>query len=83
MVVISAQPRFRVGTYNNGQPYEPARGRFAPRGRVEDRLRRCHAVVDLDREMPTAGDFIVRILREMKIRFYRLCQAWHNLYYAE
>ena len=71
MVVISAQPRFRVGTYNNGQPYEPARGRFAPRGRVEDRLRRCHAVVDLDREMPTAGDFIVRILREMKIRFYR------------
>ena len=71
MVAISRQPRFHVGTYNNGPPYQPARGRYAPRRQVEDRLRRSHAVVDLDREMPTTGDFTYRILREMKIRFYR------------
>ena len=71
MVVISRQPKFYVGTYNNGQPYQPARGRNAPRTQVEDRLRPSHAVVDLDREVPTAGDFSYRVLREMKIRFYQ------------
>ena len=34
-----ANPPFRMGTYNNGQPYVAARGRYAPRSRVEDRLR--------------------------------------------
>jgi site-specific recombinase XerD len=71
MVAISPRPRFRVGTYNNGQPYVQARGRYAPRKQVEDRQRRSHAVLDLDREMPTSGSFIHRILREMKIRFYQ------------
>jgi site-specific recombinase XerD len=33
-------------------------------------LRLSHAVVDLDGEQPTAGEFIGKILREMKIRFY-------------
>lgn len=61
---------FRVGTYNNGQPYIPARGRYAPRERVEDYLAPCHAVVDLPRHQPSAADFIRVIVREMKIRFY-------------
>ena len=55
---------------HTGQPYVVPRGRYAPRGRVEDRLRLSHAVVDLDGERPMPGEFIARILREMKIRFY-------------
>ena len=70
MIAPPQRPHFRLGTYNNGQPYVVPRGRYAPRGRVEDRLRLSHAVVDLDREKPTAGEFIARVLREMKIRFY-------------
>lgn len=70
MIAPSQRPQFRLGTYNNGQPYALARGRYAPRSRVEDRLRPTHAVVDLDDEQPTAGEFIARILRELKIRFY-------------
>ena len=71
MIARSRRPHFQLGTYNNGQPYVAARGRYAPRGRVEDRLRPSHAVIDFDQEMPTPGEFITRILREMKIRFYR------------
>ncbi len=63
-------PTFRVGTYNNGQPYIPARGRYAPRERVEDYLAPSHAVVDLPRQKPAAADFVRIIVREMKIRFY-------------
>ena len=63
-------PTFRVGTYNNGQPYIPARGRYAPRERVEDYLAPSHAVIDLPRQKPTAADFVRLIVREMKIRFY-------------
>ncbi len=70
MIAPPPRPQFRLGTYNNGQPYVVPRGRYAPRGRVEDRLRLSHAVVDLDGEQPTAGEFIGKILREMKIRFY-------------
>ena len=29
MVAISPEPKFHVGTYNNGQPYQPASGRYA------------------------------------------------------
>ena len=64
------RPTFRVGTYNNGQPYIPARGRYAPRERVEDYLAPSHAVIDLPRQKPTAADFVRVIVREMKIRFY-------------
>ena len=39
--------------------------------RRAERLRPSHAVVDLDREHPTAGEFMSRILRELKIRFYK------------
>ena len=70
MIAPPPRPQFRLGTYNNGQPYVVPRGRYAPRGRVEDRLRPSHAVVDLDRQRLPPGEFIARILREMKIRFY-------------
>jgi integrase/recombinase XerD len=70
MIALPAPRQFRVGTYNNGQPYIPARGRYAPREQVEDRLAPSHAVVDLQRQRPTAADFVRAIVREMKIRFY-------------
>ncbi len=60
-----------VATYANGRPYSPARGRYAERTAVEDYLDCEKAVVDLSGEQPTAGDFLRRILREMKIRFYK------------
>lgn len=61
----------RWGTYNNGLPYVPARGRYAPRQSVEDYYRSIsHAVVDLDGELPTRDEFLRKINREWKIRFY-------------
>ena len=51
-------PTFRVGTYNNGQPYIPARGSYAPRERVEDYLAASHAVINLPHQKPTAADFV-------------------------
>ena len=65
-----AAPRF-ANTYNNGQPYVPARGRYAPRRRLEDHLAMTHAVIDLDRERPSAEQFLQRIVREMRIRYYQ------------
>ena len=55
-------------TYCNGQPYQPARGRYAPRSRVEDFLQPNASVV-LGR--PNADQFVRLIVREMKIRFYQ------------
>jgi site-specific recombinase XerC len=63
--------RFRSGTYNNGQPYVPPRGRSAPRQPVEDRLAPSHAVIDLPCRQPSAAEFLQAIVRELKIRFYR------------
>ncbi len=62
--------RSRIHTYCNGQPYIPARGRYAPRVPVEDYVRLTHAVVDLDQIRPTADEFLRKIEREWKIRFY-------------
>jgi len=62
---------FRPGTYNSGQPYAPARGRYAPRLQLENRLAPCHAVIDLPQEQPTPDQFMRAIEREMKIRCYR------------
>ncbi len=70
MIALPPPRTFRVGTYNNGQPYIPARGRYAPRERVEDYLAPSHAVVDLPRQKPSAADFVRLIVRELKIRFY-------------
>ena len=70
MTALPPPRTFRVGTYNNGQPYVPARGRYAPRERVEDYLAPSHAVIDLPRQKPTAAEFVRVIVREMKIRFY-------------
>jgi len=61
---------FRINTYNNGQPYLPARGRQAPRLSVEDYRQLTHAVIDLDNEMPAADVFLRKIEREWKIRYY-------------
>ena len=54
--------------YANGQPYQPARGRYAPRSRVEDFLQPNASVVQ---GRPTADEFVRLIDREMKIRFYQ------------
>ena len=57
-------------SYIDGSPYRLAQGRYAPRGPVVDRLANSHAVVELDREQLAATDFLRRIVREMRIRFY-------------
>ena len=69
--MIASTRQFRTGTYNSGQPYVPARGRYAPRQAVDDYYRStAHAVVDLDRDRPTRDEFLRKIDREWKIRFY-------------
>ncbi|MDH3582868.1 MAG: site-specific integrase [Phycisphaerae bacterium] len=72
--------RVPVHTYNDGQPYRPARGRSAPRSAVEDRWGRPHAVVDLACGLVGPGEFVRRIVREMRIRFYRpkTVKTYHN-----
>ena len=57
-----------VSTYSNGKPYAPARGRYAPRARVEDQLTNVAPVVQ---GRPSAGEFLRKIVREMRIRFYQ------------
>lgn len=64
-------PRRWINSYNTGQPYAPARGRFAPRGAVEDDYALCEYVMDLDRELPTTDKFVRCIRRELKIRFFQ------------
>lgn len=68
-------------TYNNGKPYRPARGRYAPRASVEDHLAPARAVVQLDRQCPTAVLFIRQIVRELKIRCYKrkTIKTYHNV----
>lgn len=67
---MTAVQRRPVHTYVDREPYRSARGRYAPRGAVED-YRETHAVVDLDREPISADAFSQRIIRELRIRFYQ------------
>jgi len=67
MTVTSSIAR-RVSVYTNGQPYKPARGRFAPRAQVEDRLAVGSPVVQ---GRPTQGQFVRRVVDEMRLRFYK------------
>lgn len=64
-------PGARQGSYNDGEPFRPARGRYAPRAAIIDVTAATHAVVDLDREPMDARAFVRRIDRELKIRFYQ------------
>lgn len=57
-----------IPTYPNGRVYEQARGRYAPRSRVEDRLELSSSVVT---GCPTGDEFVLKIEREMRIRFYQ------------
>jgi hypothetical protein len=69
MVAMPVLRPLRIGTYNNGQPYMLARGRFAPRAKIGDRLSPASPVLDLSNERPTASVFVRAIIRELKIRF--------------
>jgi len=66
-MVTQSQPRRTFNTYNNGRPYKPPRGRYAPRDVLEDHVATCHPVVT---GRPTPEEFIREIQREMKIRCY-------------
>ncbi|MFK7735847.1 MAG: tyrosine-type recombinase/integrase [Pirellulaceae bacterium] len=57
--------------YPDGRPYSRPRGRYADQEPVVDKLDRRLAVVDLAKERPTAPEFLRRIERELKIRFYQ------------
>ncbi len=68
MDLPSSTPRQRpVHTYNNGQPYQISRGRFADRSRVEDAINRGHSIL---RGRPTSEEFLALVKRELKIRKY-------------
>ena len=69
--MVASNNQYTPGTYNDGQPDVPARGRYASRKELEDLLARSHAVVDLQRQCPTPAEFIKLIVREMKIRYYQ------------
>ena len=58
---------FPKHTYNNGQPYSPARGRRFPAADVQYRTRLVHPVVT---GKPGKQEFLDCIKRELKIRFY-------------
>jgi len=58
----------RAPWHCHGQPYAVARGRYAPRHRVEDRLQVVAPVV---KGCPTAQEFLEQIIRELRIRFYQ------------
>lgn len=57
-----------VSTYNNGQPYRPARGQLAPRKNVVDRYSTVHPIVS---GFPTIVQFHRAFVRELKIRCYQ------------
>jgi len=57
-----------VATYPDGRVCSPARGRHAPRHRVEDHIQVSASVVQ---GRPDADEFVRLIVREMKIRFYQ------------
>lgn len=59
------------GRYLDGTPHQPARGRHAPRQRVESLRDPTPWVIDLDRERASPAEFLRRVLREMKLRFYQ------------
>ncbi len=60
-------PRRRPGSLTIARA---ARGRYAPRDAIVDHLAE-EAVVSLARERPSAEEFLRRIRRELKIRFYQ------------
>lgn len=58
-------------TYVDGRLYRTVRGRHAPRAAIVDLAAPTHAVVELQRERIGADEFVRRIDRELKIRFYQ------------
>ena len=68
MIAPNSHSLPRASTYPDGRVYSPARGRFAPTARIEDRLELAAAVVQ---GYPQADEFLEKIVREMRIRFYQ------------
>ncbi|MBI3180505.1 MAG: tyrosine-type recombinase/integrase [Deltaproteobacteria bacterium] len=60
-----------IATYLSGEPYRLARGRYAPRPAIEDRMANTPLVVDPDAERPAAAAWIETITRELRIRYYQ------------
>ena len=56
-----------VHTYNNGQPYQIARGRDAPRSPLEGAVRKGHSILQ---GRPSTDKFLAVVKRELKIRKY-------------
>lgn len=56
-----------VHTYNNGQPYQIARGRLADRSRLEQSIHKGHSILQ---GRPTRDEFLAAVKRELKIRKY-------------
>ena len=70
-MVATSPYRTPPATYNTGLPYLPARGRYAPRPPLEDRLEPQPLVFDLPRERPGAAEFLQAVVAAMKARYYQ------------
>ena len=66
--MIAKPPPASLQRYPNGTVYSSARGRYAPRQQVEDRALATTSVVG---GRPNSEDFVAKIVREMKIRYYQ------------
>ena len=64
---VGRSPRRPVHTYNNGQPYQIARGRNSNRDPVEYSRPTGHSILH---GRPSIEQFIVAVKRELKIRKY-------------
>jgi site-specific recombinase XerD len=68
-------PRLRATSwhhrYSDGEYYVPARGRYAPKKRVEDASVAHPWVFVLGKDRPHAAELVRKLVREMKIRFYQ------------
>ena len=68
MIAIGNPTSVLPQTCFNGRLYGLARGRYAPRQPVEDRLQVVASVVE---GFPSRDEFVAKIIREMRIRFYQ------------
>jgi site-specific recombinase XerD len=68
MIAIGNPTSVLPQTCSNGRVYGLARGRYAPRQPVEDRLQVVASVVE---GFPSRDEFVAKIIREMRIRFYQ------------
>jgi len=67
MIPTKRGPNSPIHTYNNGQPYQIARGRLADRSQLEQAIHKGHSILQ---GRPDRLEFLAAVKRELKIRKY-------------